>query len=187
MLGQFPVNSQAHSPRDTAMLESAQVHLLPQDTAAHTHVQDWQHQSCLASCLQSLDKSKLNQACRICSLQVNFLIPDRYIWWHHSFFRQEYIFNPYFTSWLTRSKQLDDFLELNIFATNFILKLTTMLSKTFQNYFKNKTTTRANKKPNKDKRTTPSPKTKTCNTSCYYLSSSTICKRSGEMNISKEQ
>lgn len=62
-----------------------------------------------------------------------------------------------------------------------------MFSKTFQNYLKNKTTTQANKKPNKDQTTTPTRETKTCNISCYYLSSSKTCKINGEKNTNEEQ
>lgn len=172
--GQSPVNWRAHSPWDTAVLESAQVRSASSLLPTHT-------------CRTDSSKAALPAVCRACSLQVSFLIHDRCTWYSITmyFFRQEYILNPYFTSWLKRSKQPADFLELNTFATNFIFKLTTVFSKTFQNYVKNKTTTQANKKP-KDQEITPSLKTRTCNTSCYYLSSSKICKINGERNISKK-
>lgn len=113
---------------------------------AHTHVQDWQQQSCLASCLQSLDKLRELALCR----SVFSYMMDIYNSTPMYFLRQEYILNPCFASWLIRSKQPADFLELSTSATSFVFKLSTMLSKTFQNYVKNKTTTQANKKPNRD-------------------------------------
>lgn len=62
-----------------------------------------------------------------------------------------------------------------------------MLSKTFQNYFKTKNTTQANKKTQPRPKNTPSPKMKTCNTSCYYLSSLKKCKKNVGSNLNKEQ
>lgn len=175
--GQFPVNSQAPSPWDTARLESAQAHSLPQP--CYPLLQ----QSCLpAVCSQD----KLTEFA-LCRTVFSYLTDIYGNITTVFFFKQEYIFNLCFTSRLTRSKQLADYLELSTFATNFIFKLTTMLSKIFQNYFENKTTTQANKKPNKDQKTTPSQKTKTRNTFCYYLSSSKTCKINGERNINKKQ
>lgn len=144
-------------------------------------MQDWQQQSYLASCLQSLDKSKLHQLEEFTLCRSIFL----YLIHRHGnttiyFLRQKYIFNPYFTSWLLSSKQLADLLEQNTFVTDFLsLNSQQCFQEPFGTISKTKTPPKQTKNQPRPKHA-PSPKTKTCNTSCYYLSSLKTSVKKGE-------
>jgi len=145
--------------------------LLPSCLPVHRHAQDWQQQSYLCQLSAEPGHIWTTPTFRIYSLQVNFLISNRYGSTTIYLLRQEYSFNLYFTRWL-----LSDWLVGTEYLCNqfSVLKLPTMLSRTFHNYFKTNTTTQANKQQNQ-RRPKSSSNTKTCNTSCYYLSSLKMC------------